>query len=156
FHDTIDGDIAVPCAQGSPDCLTGSIGESAGAGYDKATGLGSADADALFQNWNTSTKSVAVSLVLSATRVAVNDTVVATALVWGAGGTPTGRVDFSINSIPLGSATLEPRGVQGQAADISFPAYLGGTGTAILSAQYSGDAAFSGGGTTRAVTIIAG
>src|SRR5262249_39569408 len=57
----------------------------------------------------------------------------------------------------LGSATLEARGVQGQAADISFPVYLlGATGTAVLTAQYSGDSAFTGGGTTRAVTIIAG
>ena len=44
-------------------------------------------------------------------------------------GTPTGRVDFSADGVPLGSAALVSRGGQGQAADITFPAYLLGTGT---------------------------
>ncbi len=45
FHDITTGTNAVPCAQGSPDCTSGTIGYPAVAGYDMATGLGSIDAD---------------------------------------------------------------------------------------------------------------
>ena len=47
FHDTISGSNVVPCSQGSPDCLTGSFGYQAAAGYDMATGLGSVDVNNL-------------------------------------------------------------------------------------------------------------
>ena len=44
FHDITSGDNKMPCAQGTKDCPSGgSIGFSAGAGYDMATGLGSVD-----------------------------------------------------------------------------------------------------------------
>jgi len=52
FHDITSGDNIVPCEIGStPDCTTGSIGFSAGAGYDQATGLGSVDAYNLVTAW---------------------------------------------------------------------------------------------------------
>ncbi len=46
FHDITSGDNKVPCTAGSPNCPSGggSIGYSAGTGYDLATGLGSPDA----------------------------------------------------------------------------------------------------------------
>jgi uncharacterized protein (TIGR03437 family) len=156
FHDTIEGDNIMPCAQGTPDCLTGTIGERAAAGYDMATGLGSLDADEFVKNWNLASKPVSVNLVVSSTRVTVNDVVYATAVVNGAGGSPTGRVEFSLGGVPLGSAELVTRPGQGQAADISFPVYqLGGTGSIVLTAQYSGDAAFNAGGATRSLTVTA-
>jgi uncharacterized protein (TIGR03437 family) len=156
FHDTIEGDNIVPCAQGTPDCLTGTIGDRAAAGYDMASGLGSMDADELVKNWNLVSKPVSVNLVVTSPRVTVNDTVYATAVVNGAGGTPTGRVEFSVGGVPLGSAELAARPGQGQAADISFPIYqLGGTGSIALAAQYSGDAVFNAGGATRVLTVTA-
>jgi len=158
FHDIVDGDNKVICGQGTPDCLDGAIGYAAAAGYDMATGLGSMDVSTLFSKWNSATRSVAVSLVVSSSRPALNDNVDVTALVAGVpDGTPTGTVDFSIGGVPLGSAALVPRGVQGRAADLTFPAYLaGGTGIYVLTAAYSGDAAFSSGGATRNLTIVSG
>jgi uncharacterized protein (TIGR03437 family) len=158
FHDIVDGDNKVICGQGTPDCLDGSIGYTSAAGYDMASGLGSIDVNTLFGNWNSATRSVTVNLVVSATRPALNDNVDVTALVSGLpNGTPTGSVDFSIGGVPLGSVPLVARGVQGQAADLTFPAYLsGGTGTFALTAEYSGDTAFSSGGAVRNLTIVSG
>jgi len=53
FHDITTGDNMVPCTQGSKDCPNGgTIGFSAGPGYDLATGLGSLDFGALAVAWN--------------------------------------------------------------------------------------------------------
>ncbi len=157
FHDIITGNNIVPCAQGSPDCLTGSFGYAAAAGYDMATGLGSVDANALVTQWNTETQGVAVNLLVNATRATVNDTVSLTALVNPAAGsgTPSGTVGFSANGVPLGSVKLVSRGDQGQAADLTFPAYLLGMGISALAAEYSGDAAFSSGGAETTIRISA-
>ncbi len=53
FHDVTTGDNKVPCTAGSPNCPQGttSIGFSAGAGYDLATGLGSIDVAKLITAW---------------------------------------------------------------------------------------------------------
>jgi uncharacterized protein (TIGR03437 family) len=157
FHDTVAGNNFTPCAQGTPDCMTGTIGAEAAPGHDLATGLGSIDADKLVSAWDTGVSGVSVGLVVSATRVAANDSVDATALVTSSKGTPTGRVDFSLSGVPIGSASLVPRGIEGQAADITFPAYLAGsTGTYTLIATYSGDTAFGSGGATKNITVTTG
>ena len=42
----------MPCTEGTTDCPNGgSIGYSAGPGYDQVTGLGSVDANVLITNW---------------------------------------------------------------------------------------------------------
>src|SRR5581483_4588164 len=51
FHDVTVSNNAVPCAIGSPDCATGTMGISAGARYDAASGWGSVDANALAGAW---------------------------------------------------------------------------------------------------------
>ena len=38
FHDITAGDNIVPCVDGTPDCVNGSFGYSAGPGYDPVTG----------------------------------------------------------------------------------------------------------------------
>ncbi|MBZ5674638.1 MAG: S8 family serine peptidase [Acidobacteriia bacterium] len=57
FHDVINGDNIVPCIASSPDCMGGTLGYTAGPGYDLVTGLGSVDgfnlAVALTTQWNT-------------------------------------------------------------------------------------------------------
>lgn len=56
FHDVTSGDNKVPCQAGTTDCPNGgSIGYTAGAGYDQVTGLGSVDAYSLVNNWNSAT-----------------------------------------------------------------------------------------------------
>jgi subtilase family serine protease len=53
FHDITSGDNKVPCQTGTPDCPNGgSIGYSAAAGYDLASGLGSVDVGALVSAWS--------------------------------------------------------------------------------------------------------
>jgi subtilase family serine protease len=52
FHDITSGDNKVPCAAGTLNCASGgTIGYSAGVGYDPTTGLGSVDASALVNGW---------------------------------------------------------------------------------------------------------
>jgi subtilase family serine protease len=51
FHDITSGDNQVPCRMGTVDCTTGSIGYSAGPGYDLATGLGSVDVSVMVASW---------------------------------------------------------------------------------------------------------
>jgi subtilase family serine protease len=52
FHDLVSGDNKVPCTAGTPDCPSGgTIGYTAGIGYDPVTGLGSPDAGALVNAW---------------------------------------------------------------------------------------------------------
>ncbi len=157
FHDTTAGQNKVPCLQGSPDCLTATIGFDAAPGYDMATGLGSVDANNLVTAWNTKTNGVNVTLFIDPTRATINDTIGATAIVVPASGdgVPTGAVEFSAKGLPLGSLPLFVRNGQ-QVADIFFPVYLLGTGTWTLTAAYSGDAAFSGAGATRTIQITAG
>jgi len=43
FHDVTVGNNIVPCTIGTPDCTTGTMGYTAGPGYDLCTGLGSVD-----------------------------------------------------------------------------------------------------------------
>jgi pro-kumamolisin-like protein/subtilase family protein/all-beta uncharacterized protein len=44
FHDITTGSNIVPCVVGKPNCTTGTMGYTAGPGYDQVTGLGSVDA----------------------------------------------------------------------------------------------------------------
>ena len=44
FHDITAGSNVVPCVIGKPNCTTGTMGYTAGPGYDQVTGLGSIDA----------------------------------------------------------------------------------------------------------------
>jgi len=44
FHDITAGSNVVPCVIGKPDCTSGTMGYTAGPGYDQVTGLGSIDA----------------------------------------------------------------------------------------------------------------
>src|SRR5205085_9317067 len=52
FHDITTGDNIVPCVFASPNCVGGSLGLSAGPGYDLVTGLGSVDAFNLVHQWS--------------------------------------------------------------------------------------------------------
>lgn len=58
FHDITSGNNIVPCQGGTPNCsstvsgVDGTLGFSAGTGYDQVTGLGSIDADHLLSEWD--------------------------------------------------------------------------------------------------------
>jgi uncharacterized protein (TIGR03437 family) len=151
FHDIITGSNVVPCAQGSPDCSTGAFGYQAGPGYDRATGLGSIDANALVRQWNTATQAVVVTLSANATTATLNDTLrlIATVTPAEGSGTPTGTIDFIYNGNIFGSVP-----VTGSDVSVSFPLYqLGVAGTVNIAAAYSGDASFSSGGATARIQV---
>lgn len=52
FHDITTGGNMVPCAAGSPDCSGGLLGYQAGPGWDPASGWGSMDVFAMFNDWS--------------------------------------------------------------------------------------------------------
>jgi uncharacterized protein (TIGR03437 family) len=51
FHDITSGNNKVRCSSGTPGCVNGLVGFSAGPGYDQVTGLGSVDVYNLVHQW---------------------------------------------------------------------------------------------------------
>jgi uncharacterized protein (TIGR03437 family) len=154
FHDITTGDNIVPCAQGTPNCLTGSYGYAAGQGYDLTTGLGSIDGNNLVTQWNTASTPVTVTLTASPSKATLNDNIQLTATVAAVSGsaTPTGTVNFLAGSVALGTATLAPVGGV-STAGVTFQASLLGAGSGAITAGYSGDATFSGGSESMKIQI---
>ena len=152
FHDITTGDINVPCALGTPGCVNGQLGYSAGPGYDLATGLGSADAYRLVSEWSAGQAST-TSLAASAATVSVSDSVNLTATVSGTGTTaPTGSIAFLVNDVNIGSAALTASGGNASASfNTTALAVAGGNGT--INALYSGDTVFAGSSGSTKVTV---
>jgi uncharacterized protein (TIGR03437 family) len=65
FHDITVGSNIVPCGTGTPDCPDGTMGFTAGPGYDLAAGLGSVDVAVLLNRW-TSEPATGSAVVVSA------------------------------------------------------------------------------------------
>jgi subtilase family serine protease len=91
YHDITTGDNKVPCQTGTTDCPNGgTIGYSAGTGYDLVTGLGSIDVGALVSAWPASnnppatqfpgsiTLSCSVSASLGTTTCSITPTTITT------------------------------------------------------------------------------
>jgi len=154
FHDVTGGSNLVPCEQGTPTCLTGTVGYSAGAGYDQTTGLGSLDANVFVTSWKTSLSAATVSATASPASATINGTVTVTATVKAASGsgTPTGTVSFAIYGTALGSAVLAPVGGV-QTAAVTFPSWMLGKGISSVYVAYAGDGAFSGASATVRVPV---
>ena len=57
FHNVTQGNNIVPCAVGSPNCVTGTMGFNASGGYNSTTGLGSVDATSLIHQWSSAAPS---------------------------------------------------------------------------------------------------
>ena len=94
FHAVTGGDNKLACEQGSPQCVNGLMGFSAGPGYDMTTGLGSVDAYKLVTEWNAGTAS-ATAMTASPSSGVTSESYQLTATVQGASGSgpaPTGAV----------------------------------------------------------------
>jgi len=104
FHDVTVGTIAMPCATGSPNCVTNTGGDaygvlsgySATTGYDLATGLGSVNANNLVNKWH-SVSLLALTTTLSnlnPTTITHGEAVNFTVSVApkSGSGTPTGQI----------------------------------------------------------------
>ncbi len=113
FHDITSGNN--DCDAGSANC-SGTIGFSAGVGYDQASGLGSLDVNNLAAAWPASsstgptliTTTTTVTASTSAPNINVNDTFTVT--VTAASGTPTGSVTITVDSNAPTTETLAANG----------------------------------------------
>ncbi len=148
FYDITSGSNAVPCAGGSTNCSSSQAGtdgilngQSATAGYDLATGLGSVNATNLANAWNS------VSYAASQTQLQVPTT----SFAHGSPVSITGSVAaVSGTGMPTGSVSLETS-AYGAADTIAITngsfsntkvADLPG-GQYILTAHYAGDGTFA-------------
>jgi uncharacterized protein (TIGR03437 family) len=147
FHDIASGNNAVPCVQSSVGCINGTVGFSAGTGYDLATGLGTVDAANLVTNWN-SGASTTTSLTAAPASAGLSDTVQLTATVKVAGTTaPTGSISFILDGVAnLSELTLATVNLAAGSATASI-GVIGSQlaiGNGTVRALYSGDNVFEG------------
>ena len=153
FHDIpLGSNNKVACIQGTPNCLTGApIGFSTGAGYDQATGLGSVDAANLVNNWasavSTGTGST-VGTTLSSTTLTTSGalcgitsgSLALSVKVTGTGTTPTGTVQFYVDSSLVGA----PVQLSGGQASYTLSTTGLASGQHNVTVVYSGDSTFAG------------
>jgi len=151
FHDVTVGTIAMPCATGSPNCVTNTGGDaygvlsgySATTGYDLATGLGSVNANNLVNKWN-SVSLLALTTTLSnlnPTTITHGEAVNFTVSVApkSGSGTPTGQtaVEGGPNSGNSGIAAFNLTNGSVSSSTEMLPG-----GTYSLTAHYPGDSTF--------------
>jgi subtilase family serine protease len=145
FHDVTSGDNK--CSAGSTFCGTTTGGFAAGTGYDEVTGLGSVDLANLVTAWPVSkTSLLATTTTLAATttspNTSTNDTITITVVEAGGSGTPTGKVNLSIDGGGTsysngGSTTSVTLSANGAA---TYTANFSSAGVHTIIAQYAGDA----------------
>jgi subtilase family serine protease len=152
FHDIATGSNIVPCLQGSPNCTLSTandntkgyytFGYDAGPGYDLATGLGSVDANQLFNNWNAlSFKSTSTNLSLSQSSFTHGTAITVNIGVTGSGGTPSGGVALVTTATPPNNEGLKLLTLQSGTASASVNSLPGGQYK--VSARYGGDTVFA-------------
>jgi len=155
FHDITAGSNIVPCQTGTKDCPNGTLGYSAGPGYDLATGLGSADIYKLVTQWSAHPPAATTTTAtVGATSIAVTSSVKITATVKAKTGasTPTGSVNFSLASTTFGSATLS--GSAGTAtASITIAGNQLAVGANTILVSYAGSTGFGASSATVAVAV---
>jgi uncharacterized protein (TIGR03437 family) len=158
FHDITQGNNMVPCAQGSPNCTTGTLGFAAGPGYDQATGLGSLDVFNFITQWKSAAGSqpaaTTTTLTINPASITLGGTVQLTATVTPSAA--TGSITFAVGRTVLGSAALV--NVAGVAmATLTVTGAVLPVGNPTVKATYGGDGAFNGstGSATVAVNAAA-
>jgi uncharacterized protein (TIGR03437 family) len=152
FHDVMDGDNKVPCVQGSPACIDGQLGYSAGPGYDLATGLGSIDAYNFVTKWTIGTAST-TTLTANPASGDLTTPVNLTAIVTAAGAIqPTGSVSFLASENVFGTVPLVAS-PNGMTANLSVKAGLLAAGTGPVMAMYSGDGVYNSSTGSASVTL---
>jgi subtilase family serine protease len=160
FHDTTSGNNSVPCTQGTSNCPNGgSIGYTAGTGYDQASGLGSFDVNQLVTGWAgvvpvgtggggvgasisktalTATSATGSSVCsVSSGSLALSVAVAGTA----SGPTPTGTVQFFVDNVAVAQSTTT---LANGAATYSLVTSALSSGGHVISATYSGDGNYAG------------
>ena len=155
FHDIRLGNNIVPCTAGTPNCVNGTFGYSAAAGYDLATGLGSMDFNNLAQFWSAKPLAATSTTVSAApSSILVTGSTVVTATVQATSGTatPAGSVSFSVGNNSLGSANLAGSGATATAS-LTVAGNQLATGANTIKASYGGATAFSASSGSATVTV---
>jgi subtilase family serine protease len=156
FHDVTSGNNNSTCVVGTQDCPNGgSIGYSATAGYDLATGWGSLDVSNFVSKWSLVTPAGTGSGIGSATSNTTISTSSATCGIssgsialnvqlTGSGGIPSGTVQILVDNAPVADAaskvTLDANGKGTYTLNTSSIS----SGGHVISAVYSGSATFAG------------
>lgn len=149
FHDVTTGNNSQPCTAGTANCPGGgSIGYSATAGYDLATGWGSVDAANMVNYWSQATPAgvanigavSTTTLAESAFNVVAGTSITLTATVSGSGTTPTGTVQFLVDNVASGSAVTLSSGF----ATYVLPTASLSSGVHTVTASYSGNTVYAG------------
>jgi subtilase family serine protease len=155
FHDITSGNNSVPCIQGTLNCPSGgSIGYSAGTGYDQASGIGSIDVNQLINGWSSVTPTGTGSTIgggISTTSLSTSSqtcgissgSLALSVTVAGgiSGTTPTGSVQFFVdNQVIAGSSVTLSSG----SATYSLATSSLSSGGHTVSAVYSGDGNYAG------------
>jgi hypothetical protein len=135
FHDITTGDNTSPCVIGTENCLNGgSIGFSAGKGYDQATGLGTTDATNLVNAWT--------SIGASAGSTPMLSSILPTSV-------SSGSPNFTLTAMGSSFATSAQILWNGSTSGVTM--LPGGTSTSINATISSSLVAY---GTTASVTVI--
>lgn len=163
FHDVTVGDNKQPCTAGSTGCPAGgSIGYSAGVGYDLASGWGAPDVNNFVTNWPlvtplvSSIGSVISSTTISTTATKVTQGTSATFNVTVASGTtsstttPTGTVQFLLDNVAQGS----PIALVSGKASFTLTTNTIPNGAHIVRAAYSGDVTYAGSAATANLEVV--
>ena len=162
FNDVTSGNNNSPCQVGTPDCPNGgSIGYSAGPGYDLATGWGSVNVANLATNWALSTPTTDIDkypTYISATTLTSSSpicgisggTLPLSVTVTNdtldnngnpeTGPTPTGTVQFLVDNKPSGT----PVALSGGTATFTLNTSALSSGGHTVTAAYSGDTTYAG------------
>ena len=149
FHDITLGGNQSPCSQGMTDCALNANGfygttiYPSAPGYDLATGLGSVDANALVNAWNSVTfLPTTTKLTLSSTNITHGTPITVTTSVapTSGTGTPTGGVAIVTTSSSPASQGQTVLTLNGGTASSSVDFFPGGYYN--VTAGYHGDATF--------------
>ena len=165
FHDITVGSNASPCVTGSTNCpVGGSIGYSATAGYDLASGWGSVDAYQLVNDWLLVTPAGSSS-AQGFNTVAVNVSPTSTTLTAGTADTlnvsvvsstsgltttPTGTVQLVVD----GTITGTPVTLANGAATLTVATTGFASGGHTITVVYSGDTNYSGAKGTFTLDVV--
>ncbi|UWZ82815.1 protease pro-enzyme activation domain-containing protein [Occallatibacter riparius] len=152
FHDITDGNNAVVCTQGTPDCGANGFtsGYDAVAGYDMASGLGSVDATQMVANWNSATgASSKTTLTIDGSTAAIKATH-GTSLNFGVSIDPTSSTGVAALVTTATAAAGEPT-LNGQPFTIPISNGSGtGTYNGLPGGQYTVYASYGGDTSTSA------
>lgn len=161
FNDITNGTNQVQCVSGSPDCVNGlTAGYVAKAGYDEASGLGSADVANLINAWPAAKPAASLTVSLTKNGQPVSsfkhgDTSVTLNIsVAGSSSTPSGDVGITLtNAQPASSSPAFYTLANGTASDNQIAYVLPG-GSYNLVARYAGDGVY--GATTAVLPVTVG